>query len=520
MPRPFTAIPMSSAPLDLLDRAAIAYLVLPLPIFLLGWFELWVAVPLVACLAYALRPLADFGRRASDHPVSRVQLLVAIGVGCVWTFYGGTAHWVFANPDWHVRDAVLHDLVEFKWPVGYGLPADPVTLLRAPLAYYLPAALTGKLLGLQAAHIGMAAWTALGAVLFLIQVLSLAPSRLYAACGVAAVVVSFSGLDIVASLLNGGPGFIAHWRITSHLEWWQGNYQYSSMTTQLFWVPNHAIGGWLLVGLMQRHRRVGELDELLPMLIIALALWSPLTTIGILPFVLCRVYEEVRLGRGGRVSSPRRWLPACLVGLIVAAYLSLDSGRIPKGLADLHGGIGGVDGLGIALLQQIQFFVWEAGLVGLALLWMGRFPQLLPALAILAILPVVHFGPANDLVMRASIPSLAVLAICASLALFGDVARAATLRQKLVLGGLLALGAVTPIEEFARAALLPTWPVNLNTNVIGANCGGYPPHYVGQIGQQWIGKVLRPVQPVPVGRITAADCANPAVHLMWPDGPE
>ena len=33
------------------------------------------------------------------------------------------------------------------------------------------------------------------------------------------------------------------WNITSHLEWWAGKYQYSSTTTQLFWVPNHAPRG-------------------------------------------------------------------------------------------------------------------------------------------------------------------------------------------------------------------------------------------------------------------------------------
>jgi len=38
------------------------------------------------------------------------------------------------------------------------------------------------------------------------------------------------------------PAAIEHWDVTKHLEWWAGRYQYSSMTTQLFWVPNHALG--------------------------------------------------------------------------------------------------------------------------------------------------------------------------------------------------------------------------------------------------------------------------------------
>ena len=164
---------------------------------------------------------------------------------------GGTEHWVFANADWHLRDAVLHDLVVGRWPLGYGPLQGQDTLLRAPLGYYLPAALIGKWGGLPRAHFAMAAWTALGATLFLLQVLSLTPARAGPALTAAAVVVLFSGFDIIGSLFD-VPHFIAHWDVTRHLEWWAASYQYSSMTTQLFWVPNHALGGWLTMGLLCR----------------------------------------------------------------------------------------------------------------------------------------------------------------------------------------------------------------------------------------------------------------------------
>jgi len=92
--------------------------------------------------------------------------------------FGGTGHWVFANADWHIRDAVLHDLVTGAWPVGYGAKDGVPTLLRAPLGYYLPAALVGKAAGLAAAHVALTIWTAVGATIFLMQVLSLMPGKL------------------------------------------------------------------------------------------------------------------------------------------------------------------------------------------------------------------------------------------------------------------------------------------------------------------------------------------------------
>src|SRR5580658_2180228 len=155
-----------STSLDPLDRIAVAYLCLPLVIFLIGWLEVWAAVPLVACVAFALRRLlAGLPIGGTRLPITPLQLTVAVAVGCGWTVFGGTDHLVFANADWHIRDAVLHDLVASPWPVGYGVLDGRETLLRAPLAYYLPAALIGKMAGLAAAHLGMAVWTAAGASL-------------------------------------------------------------------------------------------------------------------------------------------------------------------------------------------------------------------------------------------------------------------------------------------------------------------------------------------------------------------
>jgi hypothetical protein len=325
--------------LDLLDRIAVAYLTLPLAIFLLGWLEWWVAVPLVVCMAYSLRPLLGAPAATSSTPtairvpVTSLQLTVAVVVGCGWTVLGGTDHLVFANADWHIRDAVLHDLVVSPWPVGYGLLDGKETLLRAPVAFYLPAALVGKVLGLATAHVTMGIWTASGATLFLLQVLSLTPSRLRVALTVSAVVVLFSGLDIIGSLLNDGPRFRYDWNITTHIEWWAGKFQYSSMTTQLFWVPNHALGGWLTIGLLFRHPRSAQLNLLLPIIVVAAALWSPLTALGLVPFVLWRVAADSWRDRSWRLVNPMVWAPATAIGLVISAYFVLDPGRVAKGVA-------------------------------------------------------------------------------------------------------------------------------------------------------------------------------------------
>lgn len=512
---------------DLLDGLAIAYLTLPLAIFLAGWFEPWIGLPLIACLAYALwngtRESARRrdGRRApvvGAAPAARatgcgaLELAVALGIGLLWALCGGTGHWLFANPDWQVRDAVLHDLVVGAWPVGYGPLDGHATLLRAPLAYYLPAALFGKLLGLPAAHVAMAAWTGLGATLFLLQVLSLAPPRLGAALAAAAVIVLFSGLDLIGNFAS-VPDFAHRVHFGSHLEWWAGRYQYSSMTTQLFWVPNHALGGWLAVGLLARERTASALDALWPLLLVAVALWSPLTAVGLVPFVLWRLAGPAWRVRLHALLSVRTLVPALLLGVAVASYLALDAARIPKGFTF---GREGFDAAALArdFARQLEFFLLEAGLIGVLVLTLRRSGELVLALVILAFLPLASFGAANDLVMRASIPSLAVLAIGAALALVRPWRAARTTGRRVALAALLLVGAVTPLEEFARATILPAWPIDLEARLIEAACGRYPANYVARLSAPFAAHLLRPPQVLAPAQSDPASCRNPAARAM------
>jgi hypothetical protein len=504
------SVPSSS--LDLLDRVAIAYLALPLVIFVLGWLELWAALPLVACIAYALKPL--IGPKPVQGvrlPVTPMQLVLAVSVGIGWTVFAGGGHLLFANPDWHIRDAVLHDLVISRWPVGYGLLDGNESVLRAPLAYYLPAALVGKLAGLPMAHMAMALWTAAGATLFLLQVLSLTPSRASTAVMVVLIVVLFSGFDIIGCLLNYGGCFRANWDIAMHLEWWAGNYQYSSMTTQLFWVPNHALGGWLTIGLLFRDGRETPLESLLPIIVVAATLWSPLSALGVVPFVLWKVISTALHERSLRFLEPRVWAPALIVGLVIAAYLVLDASGIPKGLSVSAQGAGPATD---DLLRLAQFFLLEAGLIGFAILVIRPSSQVVLALVILALLPLAYFGPGNDLVMRASIPSLAVLAIGACLALSRKTLIGSMVRKKWLLACLLVIGAVTPIQEFARATVLRAWPINLEATLIGADCGNFASHYVARVGDSMIGHILRKPQRMSLGPQDSEACDNPAIDLM------
>jgi hypothetical protein len=495
-----------------LDRLAIGYLILPLFIFLIGWFQWWAAILLVACSAYALRPLYMNWSAPARAMVTARQLVIAVVIGCAWSALGGTDHLFFANVDWHFRDAVLHDLVVSHWPVGYGLHDGQETMLRAPLGFYLTAALIGKATSLSLAYVALLAWTAIGAVLFLLQIMSLVDNKPGAQLLAVAVVVFFSGADIVGSLLNEGPRFRTMWDLPMHLEWWAGSYQYSSMTTQLFWVPNHAFGGWLIIGLLYRCGLASDLELLLPILLAAAALWSPLSALGLVPFVIWRGVEQVFKRHSLKSLQPNNWLPALIVGVTVCAYLTIAAGAVPKG-SSVAGWASG-DAI-MSLLRQTQFFLWEAGLIGLAIALIRPSIELFIALAVLAVLPAVYFGPNNDLVMRASIPALTVLAICAFNALLDPTPQPNIFRKKAFLGVFLLVGAMTPISEISRAIIFPVWPINYQATLIGSNCGSFPPHYVAEVDGQHIMQVLNPPSRLALGPLGPEACSNPASEITY-----
>jgi hypothetical protein len=86
----------------------------------------------------------------------------------------GSHHLLYSTVDWQIRDAVLRDLASGPWPVAYLDAKGETWLLRAPLGFYLPAGLAGRLLGLPAAQGMLWTWCGLGLALVLALLATLA----------------------------------------------------------------------------------------------------------------------------------------------------------------------------------------------------------------------------------------------------------------------------------------------------------------------------------------------------------
>ena len=337
------------------------------------------------------------GQSSSLGSIPLVRVGICFAFAAIILVLGGEGNWLYANTDWQVRDAVLRDMAINPWPFAY-LQHGALSLLRAPLGMYLLPALAWKAGGESVGTITLLVQNSimLGTLLALgSQLYDSAKARALALV----VVVGFSGLDWLGNLLVGqGP--------LDHLEGWLPGLEFSSTITLAFWVPQHAFAGWL-AGLAFMLHRAGKIGLAPFLAIIPLtALWSPLGLIGAMPWAALAGWRALR----ERSLHWRDFVLPAITSLIVLPCLSyLSAAGDSVGMQAYP-----VPGLYFLIFELIEVVPWL--LPVLALNAQSRFGREVPLCiaAILIVLPHVQIGWGLDLMMRASIPTLTILAVSAA----------------------------------------------------------------------------------------------------------
>ena len=209
---------------------------------------------------------------------------------------GGEGRFFYANSDWQVRDAVLHDMATNVWPFAYDLHGTAY-FVRAPLGTYLLPAMFGT-----RCELVLLISNSLRLALVLTLAWHLFKSKRERAITLA-VFILFSGWDVVGTAIYSALGAHLSW---INIERRNFSYQYSSHVTQAFWVPQHAIAGWAcaLAFLLWRKGLVpiGFFAAMIPLV----AIWSPLAIIGAIPFAILAGFEVLRRRSLDRKDASRR----------------------------------------------------------------------------------------------------------------------------------------------------------------------------------------------------------------------
>ena len=456
--------------LPLLYRAAILYLALPVGVWLIGWFEWWVWLPLVALCGAALLPAlrGDWRLRRGDVSPAAVAVVAVAGVLVMATAAGG---FFGDNPDWLARRSAMLDLGRYAWPaflpetLGMYAAGDyPDPLLRYYLGWHMVPSLAGKLLGPAALNWAVPLWTWAG--LALIMLMFARGRRGWAAALAALIFALFSGMDIVRVFMAEGWGFFdVRFDLTDfpgvmiepniHIEDHGRVFtaQYSANLTGLMWVPHHFIGAGLCAALALRLQGCGRFLAAFGILLAATAFWSAFAAFGMLPLIGAMAWRS-----GIRpFLTWQNLLAAPALAAVVALYFA--SGRTDFGGHWLWEGMSWPDAAaGLAGFWLTEFLALAIALLALRP-WLRREPMFIAAVFALFAFPLYVNDAYGNIALRGAMPALMALCFYCAEAVVPSGARGAAERVRAgplarigvaCVLALLAVGAATPLFNLIR----------------------------------------------------------------------
>ena len=437
--------------------AAYLYLALPTLIFALGWLKPVFAVALGALVACSIWLMSKRAREAGLQRSRKKRIewkyLAAFGIILFWVAISGVGRFSYQSGDHYVKNGSFEELVTEKWPVVYEAPEafsnQPVGVVYY-IGFWLPSALVGKAFGLEAGYAFQALWAALGIYLFYRIVTEKFAKK--PVLWPLMVIIFFSGLDAAGEYLVSGESLKTILTGgTEHMEWWMGfpRFQYSSMTTQLFWVFNQAVPAWLCTAAM-----IAQKDNRSIAMLVGLSMIT-----GVFPAIGLAMLALFMLGRAaaGTIRSENPY-PRKIRGFI-GEHITLENcaGLLVAGVYAVYfmGNMSGQGGrfrewntFAGLLISVLVFFAVEAGVYLAAIARDNKKNYLFyyVIVSLLLVCPWYCLGAYNDFCMRASIPALAVL-VCLVIGAMAKAMRKKRRGALAVLIGLLVIGAATPMRE-------------------------------------------------------------------------
>jgi len=440
---------------------AYGYLIIPFLIFCLGFLRTIFSIPISIILCYIFYKLIEKPEEGTLK-LKKNELIFGVLLIVCWVWLSGIGGHAFQNWDFHWRNAVFRDLINSNWPVNYtyqvqgGSGPPPVYSLVYYFGYWLPSALVGKLAGWGAAQFALVVWTILG--VFISTMLL----KTYVKTSIVFILlffVFFSGMDasgaqVIRTFFNPSH-YPSLWPPIQHLEGWTGAFQYSSITTQLFWVFNQAVPVWICIAL-----HLASPDPRRCLLLFSLCFFfAPLPALGFIPFIFLEIpnktfhpeelafnfhdfhfnsffkhcWEDLKA-----IISPENLIGGVLVLLISYAYFSSNPASSSMGIIFLNI-YSSLIFIIFMLLEWLILWILIAKKYYLDLNWYL-------AGIMLIIIPFLVIGKGINPALRISIPAMFLLMMWCFKAILNPehVCRP-------ILVTVLIIGALTPLYEINRS---------------------------------------------------------------------
>jgi len=432
------------------------YLVLPIFIFLLGFCNTFIAIVgtlvLLISLYFAIKsaPKLWLPNNKKDWIYICLILLLVIA----WIYYSGIGALSFQNSDHNCRNPIFELLVTQSWPVTTD---NGEYILTYYIGFWLLPAVIGKIFNsITVGYYAQVIWAVIGTFLTLYYVFSIFKKKIFIPV---IIFIFFSGLDILGCILFSTlkgvlfDPYYSPFNIVKHIEWWYPRFQFSSFTTQLYWVFNQAIPAWIGTMLLYHQKNNKSIIFLYTSLFIS----STLPAIGLLPFVF---YWVLKNGNNNikNAFNKRHLIDALksvftfqnIIGglfILICSYLYLSNN---------------IAGHNVDIIPQttsnsfifwlLTFFLLEVGVYIICISnYSKKDPLFYIMIACFLLYPYQILGGSFDFCMRATIPALLILYIFILKTLYfkNSIKNISVLCLIITL----IIGSVTPIHEIARSII-------------------------------------------------------------------
>jgi len=439
----------------LLRAASAIYLLFPVLLFAWGWlrppYMILTILLITVFFAHAIRDIIYAIRvlklqpkaSPSQHRFRQKSLWIgaAFLLITIWLLFSGIGGFGFQNTDYWASNSLLKDLISQDWPLSGTMDGNPIPIVYY-VGYYLPAAMVGKFLGWVPANVAIFLWSLMGISLAFLWFVKLSRVKLTRNPSRILVLALFfclaGGLDYLGFYVFRDNVF----ELKKHAEAWAIFFQYSSNTTLIYWVPQHTIAAWLVISITADSLYEIQNVNYLGISVAASILWSPFGIIGATPFFLAVILVYLVPGNRKHLFNRTSILLNSLalgLGGILSFYISSNQFKFPFGIlwqlvkdrlryfkflgafwfvefGFLACLILGIFMVGIYLPHRSSSRTskshrqrWKDGLESQFDISPQQFNLFLLSLVGLTLLPLFKMGVNNDLVMRASIPSLFIL---------------------------------------------------------------------------------------------------------------
>ena len=389
----------------------ISFLAIPASIFLFFWFKWYIGVSAIIILVFLSYKLI---KNIKYKTLKEYESIYDIKKWCVIIFIlliinilSGTGGFTYQNWDHNARNAVMHDLIDYDYPVKYNYEKEGLVekigeqgYLSYYFSYWLVSSSIGKVIGFYGANVCLFVYQFIGLLLFMYFL-----SRFFSSVKIwyALIFLCFSGLDFVEFLVNYGKLF----PLGTHIDCYVGSrFIISSFITQLFWVFNQSVPIWIIVMMYFNEKDNTNIG----LLMFFALLFSPLPSLGFAALILMNILfgkykdsnKDKLLDRIKKCFVKNNYLSLILIALILIFYLN-NVGSQEKGivwLADY-----GIEKSEL-IRTYISFLFGNIIIIGLLLNNKINRKYIIYVSLCLLLLSQFYLGIGADLLSRASIPLL------------------------------------------------------------------------------------------------------------------